>query len=146
MSGSITFRRGPFQGWTLSLHGAYDGGQLVHTLVQLEAPYRAGERPLSGVLTFAPGIEGFDLTRAAVDHGGPVRMAELLDWVIEASRAALDRRTDIPAEQRAHWQAIVDRADDTRADFFARYPDGTVPAFEIVGRNFAEVRQLAGAL
>lgn len=145
MSGSITFRSGPFQGWALTLYATYDGVQVVRTLAQFNAPYRMGGKPLSGLLTFAPGIEGFGVSLAAVD-GGPKRMADLLGWVIEANREALARRTDIPADQRAHWQAIVDRADESRADFFARYPDGVVPAFEVVGRlTFAEVRDLADA-
>jgi len=146
MSGSITFRHGPFQGWDVSLYSTWADGQLADAIVQIATPGRADCKPLYGVLSFAPGVDGFDVAHAAEVHGGPVRMAELLNWVVEATRAALDRRADIPAEQRTHWQAIVDEADHTRADFFARYPDGVVPPFEVVGRLSFDVRQLAGAL
>lgn len=137
MSGSITFRCGPFQGWNLSLYSDWTDGRLARILVQFSTPYRAGGQQRSGLLQFSPGVEGFSVAEAAEYPGGPVLMAELLDWVIEANWAALGRRTDIPAEQRAHWEAIVDEADQSRADFFAYYLDGAVPGFEIVGGNLA---------
>ena len=34
------------------------------------------------------------------------------------------------------------RADESRADFFARYPDGKVPPFEVVGRLLFDADQL----
>lgn len=146
MSGSITFQHGPFQGWHLQLDVAWHDGQPVRALVQLETPHRPGRQRLSGLLTLAPGIEGWDEARAAEFPGGPVRMAELLQWVIEAHRSALDRLTTIPDGPRQHWQAIVDLADETRADFYARYADGIVPPFEVVARlTFDPAADLVGA-
>lgn len=124
MSGSINFGKGPFARWSVMLHATWRDGQLAHTLVQITSPAGRG-----GMLGFAPGVDGFDQA-AAAENGGPVEMAELLQWVIEATARALRQRTDVSAVHREHWQAIVDEADHSRAEFYARYPDGAVPAFE----------------
>lgn len=140
MSGSINFRRGPFQEWGVALYATYDDdGQLARVLVTVEAPDVAD--PRSGLLAFGPGIDGFEQATAA-EHGGPQQMADLLEWIIEGTRAALAGHTDIDPGQRAYWTAVVDRADQTRAEFFARYPDGKVPPFETVGRLLFDGRRL----
>jgi hypothetical protein len=144
MSGSITFQHGPFKRWNLSLYGTWSDGRLARTQVTLSTPWPRTGRPLSATMQFTPGVDGFEYT-AAAEMGGAVSMAVLLNWVIEASRAALDLRTDITPDLRRHWTAIIDEADHTRADFAASYPDGIVPMFEVVGRLSIDVRHLVNA-
>lgn len=138
MSGSITFRRGPLQGWSIALHATYADGELVRMLVQIGTPWVYGRQELSGVLSFAPGVDGYDVAERAERRGGPDRMAALLVWIIEAHRRVLATSTTIDDGSRRHWQAIVDWADETRADFHARYPGGVVPAFEVIDRVLFE--------
>jgi hypothetical protein len=143
MSGSITFQRGPFQGWHLALHAVYAADELARLTVQVEPP--ASDDPRGGLLSFSPGIPGFEQAVTA-ENGGPAEMADLLEWIIEGTRTALAERTDIDPGQREFWTGIIDRADQTRADFFARYPDGKVPPFETVARLlFDGTRLLAQA-
>lgn len=136
-SSIITFRRGPFQGWGVEVDsGRWVDGAPVHVIVRITLPAVGLYKP-GGTLGFRHGIDGWDVARDAAIHGGSDRVADLLGWIIEGTREALDHRTDVPADRREHWTRIVELADETRADFFARYPDGTVPAFEIVGGNTA---------
>lgn len=127
MSGLITFQHGPFKGWQLELHDRWADRQPVHATVRLTSP--AGR---TGLLGFRPGIDGWDHTVAAILHTSPTAMAELLEWIVEATAAVLDRAADLAASDREFWSAVVAEADDTRAEFFARYPGGVRPAFETV--------------
>lgn len=134
MSGSIAFRHGPFQGWGVSLHSTWDDGQMTRVTVQIATPDLQTGRPLSGLLSFRPGIDGWEQAWSAEMHGGPAAMAEMLEWIIEATSTKLASGAEIDPALRAYWQQIIDEADHTRAEFFARYPDGQVPVFEVVGR------------
>lgn len=127
MSGSITFRHGPFQGWQLMLLTRWDHGQMVHGTVQITTP-----EDRTGILGFRPGIDGWEQTWAAAISGTPAAMAALLEWIVEATAVALDRRTDLDAASAVFWRDVVAEADDSRAGFFARHPDGRVPAFATV--------------
>ncbi len=127
MSGSITFVRGPFRGWHVDVFPAWHEGQLARVTVSIETP----DRDYSGLLAFGPGIDGFEQA-AAAESGGPREKADLLEWIIEATRTALAERADITPDHAAHWTAIIEIADRTRAEFFTRYPDGKVPPFEVV--------------
>lgn len=144
MSGSITFRYGPFAGWSLTLFATYDAGDLVRTLVQLVVPPRRDSRLLTGVLSLRPGIAGFDESRAAV-NGGADDMEHLLTWVIEASRVALIEREDIDSAQREHWQSIVESADASRRKFLDRCPTAVAAPFEVVGRLWFTDEDLVSA-
>lgn len=127
MAGSITFQSGPFQGWQLELHDRWDDREPVQATVQLTSPAGRG-----GLLGFRPGIDGWEQARAAIVNTSPTAMAEMLEWIIEATATALDRRHDLAASAREFWAAIVAEADDSRAEFFARYPTGVRPAFETI--------------
>ncbi len=134
---SIIFRTGPFQGWSVQVFTTYEGANLASVLLEVATPgSSAGMR--SALLVFKATTPGADVVfpavRDIVRGDGPPAYERILTWIVEANRAALDRRTDIPDHQREHWQAIVDRADTSRADWFARYPVGSRPAFEIVSR------------
>lgn len=148
-SRSITFRQGPFKGWSICVisNAGYD--EPVRTLVHLETPRTgvAATESLAGMLAFSEKVPGLELTLEALTVGaGADSLQRLLAWVIEASREALDTRTDLDEAHRAYWQAIVERADESRAAFFARYPDGVVPPFEVVGQIIGPIGSaLAGA-
>lgn len=134
-SKSITFRRGAFLGWNVAIYGITEGGQTVRIVTQLETTLIGGKRR-SGLLNFGPETPGWDVMVAALEAGMGKNVAALeaaLVWVVEATREALGRRTDIDAEHREHWQTVVDAADRSLNDFFARYPDARVPAFELLG-------------
>jgi len=136
-SRSITFYRGRFQGWSLSVIGDTANGRVVRTLVQLETPgHRADER-LAGMLSFAPGIPGFEETSAALDSSAGVpALEQALEWVIEAT--AKELRSGINGdEHRAYWQQIVDAADHSRATWYAQRTEAA--AFEVVGRVLVTV-------
>jgi hypothetical protein len=133
MSGLITFQRGPYKGWRVNLYGTWQDGALARTTVEISPPPLPGGPPVtSGLLSFKPGIPGWLESVRAEMQGGPDAMAGLLEWIIESTAEALHKRTDIPIDQRRFWQDIVDTAGQTRAAFFARYPDGNVPPFEAV--------------
>lgn len=149
-SRSITFRQGEFKGWTIGVVGeAAWYGEPARTLVVLETPRGADADTPSqaGLLAFSEGVPGFELTCEALTVGsGAESLHRVLSWVIEASREALDTRSDIDERHGAYWQAIVDRADASREAFFARYPDGVVPPFEVVGQFIGPIGSaLAGA-
>lgn len=134
-SRSILFYRGRFQGWNVSIHGDTVDGRIVRTLMQLETPgRRAGER-LAGMLSFAPGIPGFEETSVALTGGVP-ELERALEWVIEAT--AKELRSGINGdEHRAYWQRIVDAADHSRATWYAECAE--VAAFQVVGRVLVAV-------
>lgn len=133
-SRSVTFRRGVFTGWNLAVTGETVSGEPVRTIVQIQAPNDGR----GGVLVFRPGVPGFDVSRDALYAGSGIESLEAVaQWVIDGTREALATRTDLDALHRDYWQGIVDAADVSRAVFYERYPDGVVPAFEIVGHIIA---------
>ncbi len=148
MSGSITFERGPVQGWRVQVDASWADGKVAHVTVQIESP---GER--AGLFGFRPGIDGFEQAEMAELASTPRAMAELLDWLMTETARALRSRSDIDGTARQHWQAVLDDYDHSRAEFYARYPDGKVPPFEVVAAmvydsataTFAEVRAAAVA-
>ncbi len=135
MSGSITFQHGPFQGWKVDLHDRWADGKPVHATVQVTSPNRR-----SGLLGFRPGIDGWEQARAAIVNTSPAAMAELVEWIVEATAVVLDRRTDLPDSDREFWSAVVAEADQGRADYFARYPGGVRPLFEAVAALVYDAR------
>lgn len=141
MGSIITFHRHRFQGWTVQVDAELHNGWLARVIVHVETPDRGMP---GGMLAFVPGIPGFEQAQAAAFNGGVEDTAALLEWIVESTRVALDTRTDIGAGARTYWERAIDLADETRADFFARYPDGMVPAFEVIGRLIVDARTLAG--
>jgi hypothetical protein len=132
-SRSTTFRTGAFAGWHLAVMGETAGGEAVRTIVTIGAP--RGERR-GGILTFAPGVPGFDVTVTALRAGPGEDVAALeavVQWVIDATREALATRDDITVGQRDYWQSIVNEADASRADWRERYPHGDVHPFRVIG-------------
>lgn len=131
MGSSITFSpTRPLRGWGLDAFDVWEQGQLVKVVVQLEAQLPGGRR--SGLFVLKPETPGFDVMERA-SFGGADALHEAAVFLVEATREALKQRTDLTAEQRAYWQPVVDEADHARAVHAARYPDGRVPAFEVVG-------------
>lgn len=133
-SRNITFQTGAFRGWTLAVTAINDGDDwAARIFAQLETPRLANGRRRDGLLAFRPDTPGYAEMLAALDGFGVAPLEDALVWIVEATREARDNDSDIAPEQRAYWQPIVDAADHARAEFFARYPDGLVPAFEVVG-------------
>jgi hypothetical protein len=144
MSGSITFPHGPFRHWQVRLDSRWDGGQPSRVQVQIVPP---GEDWPGNLLTFTLRTDGWEQVAAADRDGGPAALAELLEWIINATAAKLDN-SDVARPSREYWQNVVDAADRSRAEFRARYPDGRVPGFEVVAELVYDERvgALLGAL
>jgi hypothetical protein len=128
---SICFPSGPFARWSVTIAHArkmLDG--TPRWFVTVSDP----SYTLYGIMAVSPGEEAYDAVWSADRHGGGGEYLQAaLDAVIEQGRSWLDERNErIPAELRPDWRGLVDAADHSRAEFFARYPDGTVPPFELV--------------
>ncbi len=142
-SRSITFRRGPFCGWGVSVTGTSVDGEIVRTLVQVTPPAGGGERRQVATVwaSFSPGMSGFEVTSRAVAGGsGPDSLEAVLMWIIEATRKSLDLTPYLDAVIRAYWVEVIAVADRTRREWFDRYPDGWVPPVEVVGRAIYDGR------
>jgi hypothetical protein len=140
MSGCImtSFNHGQFQGWGLTV--AYTGtpGSLERATVVLTAPNRRADDMLSSGLAVSREVDEYDEIVEAITAGSGPALERLAAWLIDSMRAAVAHPhlfwLPLPAYVVPLWAALVDRADASAADWFTRYPDGTRPHFEIVGK------------
>lgn len=132
MSINISFPHGQYRRWSLYL-SAVDrvADEMPRFVMAIEDPSYTHR----GMLIVRPGDQAYDEAWAADWHGGGVqRMEALLSAAIEAIVEMLAEGDSerMPAIARPRWQQIVDLADHARAEFYAKYPDGQAPAFEVV--------------
>ncbi len=128
-------RQGDLTGWQMSIGFVWSrGGEPDRVTVTLEAPARVGTARCG--FSVPPRSDGWPLVRDVLANaGGHERWQRLAEWVIETVRAAVEWRDDLRPGLARAWRELVDLADEVRADWHARYPDGYVREFfEIVGR------------
>jgi hypothetical protein len=140
MSGSIltTFNYGQLQGWGLTLSYTGNPGNLTRATVTVTTPYRRATDALTSGLVVSREVDEYnEIVDAIADGCGPA-LQRLAGWLIDSMRGAVQAPhlfwLPLPAAAVPLWAAIVDRADASAADWFTRYPDGTRPRFEIVGK------------
>lgn len=133
-----SFNHGVFQGWGLQLSYVGTPGALEHATVVLTAPNRRADDLLSSGLAVSREVDEYDEIVDAITAGSGPALERLAAWLIDSMRAAVAHPNlfwlPLPAGIVPLWAALVDRADHSTADWFARYPDGTRPHFEIVGK------------
>jgi hypothetical protein len=133
-----SFNHGAFQGWGLTLSYVGTPGGLERATVVLTAPYRRADDVLSSGLAVSREVGEYDEIVEAITAGSGPALERLAAWLIDTMRRAVRNPElfwlPLPAYVVPLWAALVDRADTTAADWYARYPDGTRPRFEIVGK------------
>lgn len=133
-SRSITFQpTRPLAGWGLAVYDGWLDGERRFTVL-LEARLADGTIR-SGIFAYRPTTPGYEVMKTAADGHGVEPMHMAAEYLVEGTREALARRSDISAAQRAHWQPVVEAYAAAVARHADRYPDG-VPAFEVIGANF----------
>ncbi len=142
MSGSISFQRGPLRGWYLNYSDRWQGGGRVSVTASIEAPNTGGG--VWGGAMFKPGVEGWTVAERAVWPGGVDQLIALAALLIETLARLARTRDDINPAVLARWRALTDLADQARADFHARHPDGIELPFQVVARLVVDTRP-AGA-
>ncbi len=141
-----TMRQGDLTGWRVSMHYAWSpDGELARAGATLHAPVHVGDARCG--FSIPPRSEGWPLVRDVLANaGGEQRLRSLAEWMIETVRHAVETRDDLPTGLAAAWRKLVDLADEVRADWHARYPDGyTREFFEIVARLYYMNGELVAA-